>query len=382
MPPPTPPEPNETDPRPEAAEPQTAEQRPSADAPVSFVPHTPAGAIGNQPMRINTGRYGELEAHEIIHLLGSIEDERARARFRESIYISLFIWIAVAWFVFYGPSVLWHAPKIKLASDALREQQMIRLTAPVSLQRFEAKPDSGTPRKAPNPTHEAPRPALDQKTLGKLKEMARVTNTPAPPPPPTMAPPATTVAPNLPAPNAMTHVATKAPMPSNIPDAPAPQPSSRESLKLGSNNPSDSMSALAHTSREGSGGYAGGVTTMPARGGSSVGAGAEILSDTQGVDFAQWQRRMTRGTLSAWGPLLPEEIQPPLSKKGVTTLIVTILPDGTIGDLKIEGSTHDDALNRAAWGSIISQGKLPELPKAFHGQNVVIRLRYYVNMDR
>jgi outer membrane biosynthesis protein TonB len=369
------------EPRPEGGAEERAPQ-PAADAPLTFIPHTESGAVGNQPMRIATGRYGELEAHEIVHLLGTIEDERARARFRESIYISFFVWLAIAWFVFYGPRVLWHAPQIKLASDAIREHELTRIIAPVNLQKFENKTEKGTPRKSPTPQHEAPHQALDAKTLGKIKEMARVSNTPAPPPPPSMAPPAVKVAPDAPAPTAMTRADTRAPMPSNIPDAPRPQASNRDSLKMGNNNPSTSMSELAHTSPYGGGGNPGGITTMPARGGSNVGAGAEILSDTQGVDFTAWMRRTTRGTLAAWGPLLPEEIQPPLSKKGMTTLVITILADGTIADMKIEGSTHDDALNRAAWGSIISQGKLNDLPKEFHGKQIVLRFRYYVNMDR
>ena len=54
------------------------------DAPVSFVPHVPVGSTARpQPLRIRTGRFGELEEHELVRLLDTIEDERARARFRE-----------------------------------------------------------------------------------------------------------------------------------------------------------------------------------------------------------------------------------------------------------------------------------------------------------
>ena len=52
------------------------------DAPVSFVPHESDGHAVAAPVRIRTNRYGELEEHELIRLLDTIEDERARARFR------------------------------------------------------------------------------------------------------------------------------------------------------------------------------------------------------------------------------------------------------------------------------------------------------------
>ena len=41
------------------------------------------------------GGIGEMEHHELIHLLDEVDDERARARFREAIYISLIIWLVI-----------------------------------------------------------------------------------------------------------------------------------------------------------------------------------------------------------------------------------------------------------------------------------------------
>jgi len=57
------------------------------------------GRVG-QPLKLRTRRHGELEEHEIIHLLDSLDDERSRARFRESIYISIIVYLALAWFLF------------------------------------------------------------------------------------------------------------------------------------------------------------------------------------------------------------------------------------------------------------------------------------------
>jgi hypothetical protein len=90
---------------------------------------------------------------------------------------------------------------------------------------------------------------------------------------------------------------------------------------------------------------------------------------------------MKRDLLRNWIPLLPEETAPPLSKKGDTFIILTVLPDGSIGDMKLDGSSHDVAIDKAAWGSILAEGKFQALPSQFHGQNLVLRWHYVVNQD-
>ena len=65
----------------------------------------------NPPVKVRTGRYGELEEHELIHLLDSLDDERAKARFREAIYISVIFYLAVGWFLF-----LWAAGDLSPAA--------------------------------------------------------------------------------------------------------------------------------------------------------------------------------------------------------------------------------------------------------------------------
>ena len=87
--------------------------------------NTDSGATGGEPdliqsdpgrippIKLRTNRFGELEEHELIHLIDALDDERSRARFRESIYISLLVWIVIAWFLIYGPRVLFHQPVLK-----------------------------------------------------------------------------------------------------------------------------------------------------------------------------------------------------------------------------------------------------------------------------
>src|SRR5947209_4460730 len=46
-------------------------------------------------------------------------------------------------------------------------------------------------------------------------------------------------------------------------------------------------------------------------------AGAQILSDTQGVDFNAYMRRLRADLYRNWIPLMPAEVEPPIRKRGI-----------------------------------------------------------------
>jgi len=338
-------------------EPEDVRTEPEAEpavpgAPLTFVPHNPEGA---KPIRIRTNRYGDLEEHELIRLLDTIEDERSRGRFRESIYISLFVWLAIAWVVLYGPRYLWHAPPLINPADVLRQREMVELNSP-------SLPHVNTPT-----AHPTPKPTLDNKTLEHLRAMS-------PPPPPAPVPLPVPNAPNVPPPSTPTAIPPRPAPP--VADAPTPQPSARTFSSPGS--ASDALNNAMRDSARGPG-RGDNRIEVPTPKGANAGGGVEVLSDTQGVDFSHWLARMHDEIMHNWLPLLPEETEPPLMKRGETYIVVTILPDGSIGDMKLEGSTHDQAIDKAAWGSILSEGQFQALPKEFHGPNLVLRFHYVVN---
>ncbi|MGC9199584.1 MAG: TonB family protein [Acidobacteriaceae bacterium] len=376
---PTPPEIEPEQPNPEQQE-TPEESRLERDAPVSVVPHEAVTRTVSAPVRIRTSRYGELEEHELIHLLDSIEDERARARFRESLYISVFIWMAVAWVLFYGPKYLWHAPKLITPTEALQQQAQVELNAP------------RMPHRAPGPP-----PKISRGTLARLKAMEPK---PAPPAAKTPAAPGSAAAPSAPEsssaappkPTPPTALRPAPPQPTPampIPSAPQPRLSSNQPVPNAPmpqpTQPSFNMSQTAreqmqqamrgsqNANRNRNMGINGNVR------GAQAGNGVEILSDTQGVDFSPYIRRILQEIYEQWIPLLPEETQPPLNKSGMTMIRFTINADGTIAAMNLDGSSHDDALNRAAWGSITGVGQFPPLPKAFHGPNLELRIHFLVN---
>ena len=352
-------------PTPEQDSPESRAQTPasSPDAPLSFVPHDPGQQVPVTPIRIRTNRYGELEEHELVHLLDTIEDERARGRFRESIYISVFFWLIVAWLIFYGPRVLWHAPVLINPADVLKNRELTQLNMPTL---------SHAPALRPAPK------ALDNHTLDRLREMsrerARERATPAPaPPPPTPTPAPVAATPTPPPPIAPTPQ-PRTPSPP-LADAPTPQPATKPDFNTNSGTAGDNIRRAERGSALGGGN--GDFARSPSRA-DNLG-GVEVLSDTQGVDFSEYLRRLKSDIYRNWIPLLPVETEPPLSKQGETYIRFTILPDGRIGEMHLEGSTHDDAINKAAWGSITSEGQFPPLPSKFHGPNLELRFLYMVN---
>ena len=345
------------------------------DAPLSFVPHLPLEQTERpQPLRIRTGRHGELDEHELIRLLDSIEDERARSRFRESVYISIFVWMAIALLALFGPRYLWHAPRLVLPSEVLRARELTTLTAPtLSVPHVNAAPDSHTLEhlRSTEPRTPAPRPAAPAS-----REEPRPTPTPPSPSGLKIAP--ATAPPNLPMSSAPEpQPMARRPTPPVVADAPTPQPSTRPNFNTGPASASDMIENAVHTARSGGNGGVG-IRSNSRNG--DVGMGpAEVLSDTKGVNFDPYLQRILREIYDQWIPLIPEEARPPLSKSGTTLIRFIINPDGSIGGVYLDGSTHDSALNKAAWGSITGVGQFPPLPSQFTGPNLELRIHYLVN---
>ncbi|MDP9038905.1 MAG: hypothetical protein M3O02_06460, partial [Acidobacteriota bacterium] len=93
----------------------------AAPDPPEAAPDGPRGSL-DRVAKPRNSRYAALDDHELIHLLDSLDDETARARFRESIYISVIICMAVAWFLLYGPRILFHQPEYKDFISAMKER--------------------------------------------------------------------------------------------------------------------------------------------------------------------------------------------------------------------------------------------------------------------
>ena len=310
-------------------------------------------------------RWLDYDTHELLTMISELEDERRWARLREGIWIALLIHIALLLAVILLPKYVF-MPRVIDPFDAIKQRKDLTYLdmPPDVLRKFQARP-----KVAPLPEQKQPR--IDKKTLEALKKPA--------PPPPTPTPEPTTP----PAQPALTAPAPKvepAPQPT---EAPRPQAvPAKPNFAMGSANPADQLREAMRGARSGPGAMSnpGGGGQLPLHPG--AGGGVQILSDQQGVDFSSWLLRWHRETERTWDPLIPDEVNPPILKKGAVVVRFKVLPNGRImeGSMQLEGRSGDTGLDRAAWGALTGSN-YPPLPREFHGPFLELRAIFLYNME-
>ncbi|MGA9586703.1 MAG: energy transducer TonB [Terracidiphilus sp.] len=345
---------------------------PEDDRPFSEEVSTPAeddlqADEGGQKARIGRGaatsRWVDYDTHELLQMISELEDERRWARLREGIWLALLIHILLISAITWVPRYIFHVPPVIDPFEAMKQRKDLTYLdlPPDVIKKFQPKVEV-----KPAPERQ---PRVDKKTLEAL-------NKPAPPPPPPEPQPTPVPQPALTSP-----VPKVEPAPS---EAPRPQAvPARPSFAMGSANPSDQLRDAMRGARSGPG-----ATQMPLGGGQmqmhpGAGGGVQVLSDTQGVDFSSWLLRWHRETERTWDPLIPDEVNPPILKKGVVIIRFKVLPNGRLVEpngVFLEGRSGDTGLDRAAWGALIGSN-YPPLPKEFHGPYLELRAIFMYNTE-
>ena len=131
----------------------------------------------------------------------------------------------------------------------------------------------------------------------------------------------------------------------------------------------------------------GGGSQIPGgqRGGGSsghgtAGAGIEMLTDTEGVDFQDYLRRVYLAVRQNWYAVMPASVQ--LGDQGVVSLQFKIMRDGSVpdGDPQRVFGSGKEPLDRAAISSIRASNPFPTLPPQFKGPYIELRFTYYYNL--
>jgi outer membrane biosynthesis protein TonB len=315
---------------------------------------------------VRGSRWVDYDTHELLQTISELEDERRWARLREGIWLAILLHLALLSAVTWIPRYVFKVPQVIDPIDAIKNRKDLQYLdlPPDALRALQPKPKiKAVPEKPP---------VIDKKTL---EAMNRPTS-PAPTPQPQPAAPAP-VQPTPPPPTPQTQQPqVEAPRPQAVP--------ARPTFSMGSQNPIDQLhQAMKDASRNPGSGGAGnaGVGGLAMHPGAGTG-GVEVLSDTQGVDFGPWLRRWHFETQKTWDPLIPDEVNPPLLRRGQVLIHFKVLPDGRImdGSMMLEGRSGDTALDRAAWGAL--QGSnYPPLPKDFHGPYLELRALFMYNMQ-
>jgi TonB family protein len=108
----------------------------------------------------------------------------------------------------------------------------------------------------------------------------------------------------------------------------------------------------------------------------------EVLTDTIGVDFKPYLKKVVHDIRKNWYNLIPESAKFPMMKKGKATIAFAILKDGTVAGMKLVRTSGDVGLDRGAWEGITASNPFPPLPNEFGGQYLGLRFTFYYNPDR
>jgi len=314
------------------------------------------------------------EDTELHFLLEETVEERDRSRIREAIWISIILHMSLALVLILLPRFL---PKKAVIAEReeLKDHNLTYLDIPKNL----------LPPSPPKPSNviadknmQQQTPLPDQKMLQKLlqsqrqgapgqqqqqqqaqQQMAQQT-------PQQVQQPDNNSALNTPAQTAQVQQQPEQQVQKNVPDFKADMSAGRN------------IQQAARDSSRGGHGTSGdfGLGQSPHPG---LHSGIDVLSDTMGVDFDPYLRRVKHDVEMNWYNLIPEEARAPLFVQGKVAIQFVILKDGSVSGLKIIGPSGDSALDRAAQGGIDGSNPFPPLPSEFSGQYLALRFYFYYN---
>ncbi|HEY6763916.1 MAG TPA: TonB family protein [Candidatus Sulfotelmatobacter sp.] len=328
--------------------------------------------------------YRERDDHSVPHLLIQLQDDLARSRWREAVWISIIVHMLLVicvWnFAFLASHLFGRKIEPFVPADLANRKDVTFLALPADLQK--------APHKNSNIVSDKDRvatsrhPELDPKELRKLL---------ATPPPGTRAPAGPRSEQPAAAPPAAVQSQPKSqPNEQSMPQQP-PTDNQTAQLRMPKTNGNPfklggSMSAgsaiqeaaRAAAERRGGGGQEGDFGLGTGAHGRQLGA-LEILSDTQGVDFGPYLQRILQEVKEHWYSLIPESAQ---MKKGKLAIEFAITKDGQVAGMKLIATSGDTALDRAAWGGITASNPFPPLPTDFGGPYLALRFRFFYNPDK
>jgi TonB family protein len=327
--------------------------------------------------------YRDAEDHTVPHLLIQLQDDLARSRWREALWISiivhLLLFIGVWNFAFIASHIFGRQVVVFTPNDLMNRKDVTFLALPSDLQKAPRRPNTNIISDK-NRIATSRHPELDAKELRKLLA------TPPPGAPAPAGPRTPQLAPEPP------QVAQKQPQnfQQSIPQQPPSQNQTAQlqtpkadnnPFKMGSMSAGEEIQEAARAAAErrgGGGGQEGNFGLGTGAHGRQLGA-LEILSDTQGVDFGPYLQRILEDVRRNWYLLIPESAQ---MKKGKLAIEFAITKDGQVAGMKLAASSGDTALDRAAWGGITNSNPFPPLPTDFGGPYLALRFRFYYNPDK
>jgi outer membrane biosynthesis protein TonB len=296
---------------------------------------------------------------------------------------SVIFHILLVLFLIFEPKIF--GPHVRTGEEEeIARRQMTVLLPPGALDSL--KP---SPRPAPHqPVNVDPR--IIRKVAPTPKIEPPPTPTPTPEPPKKELPSVPAPQPNAVAPAPKADTPSRGDLPKSppkleTPDMPVPE---KGLILPKQGSPGDTIrDAARNTGRintpvpmGGGGPLPGGGRAQGGGGRGTAGAGIDLLTDTQGVNFDDYLRRVYLTVKQNWYSVMPASVS--LGDQGVVSLQFKIMRDGSVPDddpRQVFGSGKEP-LDRAAVSSIRGSNPFQPLPSAFKGPYIELRFTYYYNL--
>ncbi|MBI1750021.1 MAG: TonB C-terminal domain-containing protein [Acidobacteria bacterium] len=152
--------------------------------------------------------------------------------------------------------------------------------------------------------------------------------------------------------------------------------SMRDSQRSSGSNQGGFMDVIPRRPGEGGGGGPGGGGS----GENYVGAGVQMLTPTEGVDFSNYLDRVLASVRRNWYAVIPESAR--MGEKGRVVLQFRILRDGNVPypEPNLLLTSTKEPLDRAAMSSIRASSPFEPLPPAFSGPFIELRFIFLYNL--
>lgn len=316
----------------------------------------------------------EMHLHLLTADLPEEEDVVSSYRRREAAWISLITHAVIIALLIFVPKWSFNRPVIV----PIKQKDATFIPLPPDL--LKVKPPKTDNISDKNRIAQTRTPAIDKEALRKLIDARK----PGPPKPPAAPPAQQAMQQNPATAQAPVPEVQKPPQTTAQLQAPAPAAPKKSPFAIASpgTSVSDAIHSVANSHGAGSTEFGGGEYGSGLRPKVDTRGGLEILSDTMGVDFGPYMKRLKFTVQKHWDPLIPESAWPPISRKGVVVIEFSITKDGRVMGMKLISGSGDVSLDRAAWAAITDAIPLPNLPRDFAGDYLTIRGAFYYNPDK
>lgn len=305
------------------------------------------------------------------HLLVQLQDDLARSRRREAIYISIIVHAAIILLLYFGK----YLPHPVVAVRKPNVNDVTFLELPPDLQKAPHKPNT-------NIAGDKDRIAMTRHPELDVKELRKILASPPAGAPGLNAP---QTAQPAPAQQSAGLTQNQAAAPQQAPPPPQvaqlqtpPRPDIKsEFSKYGrSMSAGEQIQEAARAAKRTGGGQGSGDFGLGTGAHGRQVGGLEVLSDTMGVDFGPYLQRVIHDVKQNWYNAIPESAE---MKHGSLIIEFAILKDGTVASLKQVTSSGDIPLDRAAYAGIVGSNPFPALPAEFSGQYLALRFKFFYN---